>query len=1261
MADGVTAVTLNQVLTPIEAANLKFDPSGSYAGISTFTFTVTDNEGAVDATPATATITITNTPPVASDDNGFGVLGQPVTLNVLANDTDTENNLDPTSVEIVGANSPDGSLVVAGEGTWSVNLTTGAITFTPLPGFINDPTPISYTVKDLTGASSNAATVIVDYPPFKPVAVNDRETGTSGQPVLINVVANDVDPQSSLDPTTVKIVGTTNPGDALPVPGEGIWTVNPTTGAITFTPETGFTGDPTPISYTVVDNNTGAPSNPASITVDYPQTPPVANNDSANGISGQATTINVTGNDSDPENDLDPGSVKIAGTSNPGDSLVVLGQGTWSINPSTGAITFTPETGFTGDPTPISYTVKDRTGLSSNNATVSIDYPQTAPTAVNDSKFGVSGQAVSVDVVTNDSDPENDLDPTSVKIVGTLNPGDALFVADEGTWTVNPATGAITFTPLAGFTADPSPISYTVSDRTGLVSNAATVTVDYPQSAPIAVNDSVRGLNGQPATIDVVGNDSDPENDLDPTSVQIVGTSNPGDQLVVAGEGTWSVDPITGAITFTPEAGFIADPTPINYTVKDRTGLSSNPATVSVDYPPYAPVATNDSQSGQSGQPVTVDVLNNDSDPENDIDPTTVKIVGTTQPGESLVVINEGTWSVNASNGAITFTPNSGFTADPTAIRYTVNDSTGQTSNQATVTIDYPQTPPVAANDSQTGLMGQAVTIDVIANDSDPENDLAPGTVKIVGTNNPGDPLLVPNEGTWTINPSTGAITFTPITGFTADPTPISYTVEDRLGLISNPATVIVDYPQTAPLAVNDSQSGNTGHPITVDVIANDSDPDNDLDPKSVNIIGTAQPGADLVVTGEGTWSVNPTTGAITFTPEPGFTGDPTPIHYTVDDKTGLTSNQASVTLDYPQTAPTAINDSKTGNLGQAVVINVLNNDTDPENDLEPGSVQIVGTANPGESLSVAGQGTWSVNQTTGAITFRPIFGFTGDPTPISYTVMDRTGLISNPATVTVDYPDFIPIPPDNIWNAGNGSITPPKPIDPPKVDLGIVDKPHFYPILQMLDRLNNQPFGFDHLDLSAFKPYRDIDLPISREVDRIEHLRQFDDIFQRISSHGRSSWQLGGLRHSVTMQPKEVAADSQDFLSVHSKIVGNLLYVEFEHTVNQQAIYDIDHVHARLSDGRPLPEWLSFDQQNGLLSGIPPAGGEIIELQFSTTLQDGRVLSSAVEIEPDTGRLIKIEEPNQAMGHARFTDQVKQSADRFNVEKNALRSALKP
>ena len=52
-----------------------------------------------------------------------------------------------------------------------------------------------------------------------------------------------------------------------------------------------------------------------------------------------------------------------------------------------------------------------------------------------------------------------------------------------------------------------------------------------------------------------------------------------------------------------------------------------------------------------------------------------------------------------------------------------------------------------------------------------------------------------------------------------------------------------------------------------------------------------------LVVPGEGTWSVNTTTGAIIFTPVDGYSGDPTPIRYTVADDQGNRSNEATVTV----------------------------------------------------------------------------------------------------------------------------------------------------------------------------------------------------------------------------------------------------------------------------------------------------------------------------------------------------------------------------
>ncbi len=180
-----------------------------------------------------------------------------------------------------------------------------------------------------------------------------------------------------------------------------------------------------------------------------------------------------------------------------------------------------------------------------------------------------------------DFDPDGTLVPGSIDLApGTTGQQTTLTVAGEGSWTVD-GNGNVTFTPEAGFTDDPTPITYTIEDNEGLVSNPATIRVDY---VPIATDDtSLDNIVGSAVTVDVLANDNTGDA-ANPTTVQILGTPNPGDPLVVAGEGTWSVDPLTGAITFTPEAGFTGDPAPIQYTVDDDEGNTSNPATVTLDY-----------------------------------------------------------------------------------------------------------------------------------------------------------------------------------------------------------------------------------------------------------------------------------------------------------------------------------------------------------------------------------------------------------------------------------------------------------------------------------------------------------------------------------------------------------------------------------------------------------------------------------------------------------------------------------------------------
>ncbi len=210
----------------------------------------------------------------------------------------------------------------------------------------------------------------------------------------------------------------------------------------------------------------------------------------------------------------------------------------------------------------------------------------------------VDGSASAGNVADNDPDGSLDLatvdlDPTTAGVQSTLD------VIGEGDWAVD-AAGVVTFTPDAGFSDDPTPIPYTVSDNDGNVSNQATITIDY---VPVATDDSSTGNTTNTAvTVDVTSNDTTGDT-VDATTLQIVGTINPGDDLVVAGEGTWSVDGTSGEITFTPEAGFTDDPADITYTADDAEGNTSNAATVSIDYDRQPPVAVDDYEPRQHGRP----------------------------------------------------------------------------------------------------------------------------------------------------------------------------------------------------------------------------------------------------------------------------------------------------------------------------------------------------------------------------------------------------------------------------------------------------------------------------------------------------------------------------------------------------------------------------------------------------------------------------------------------------------------------------------
>ena len=114
-------VTVNQVLTPAQAAMLTYDPSGAFSGNDTFTFTATDNNGAVDATPATITIPVDKTVITATPDPVGTVVGinEVVELvNVLKNDTLNNDPLLITDVNLnVLVKDPNNVLTLKPDGT----------------------------------------------------------------------------------------------------------------------------------------------------------------------------------------------------------------------------------------------------------------------------------------------------------------------------------------------------------------------------------------------------------------------------------------------------------------------------------------------------------------------------------------------------------------------------------------------------------------------------------------------------------------------------------------------------------------------------------------------------------------------------------------------------------------------------------------------------------------------------------------------------------------------------------------------------------------------------------------------------------------------------------------------------------------------------------------------------------------------------------------------------------------------------------------
>jgi subtilisin-like proprotein convertase family protein len=298
-------------------------------------------------------------------------------------------------------------------------------------------------------------------------------------------------------------------------------------------------------------------------------------------------------------------------------------------------------------------------------------------------------------------------------------------------------------------------------------------TQDY---APIAQNFSLSTQQNQAASFNVLSHtyDTDGTYTIAPGSLSIL--SQPAN-------GTLSVNAQTGQIVYTPNFGFSGADS-FTYTVHDTNGVASRTATVTLDVGKLnqTPVANNDSTSTLAHTPVSIDILANDTDASGSLLPSTVKIVQ--QP-------NFGTVSVNPVTGIATYTPGPNFTVSD-SFQYTVSDSNGLTSNVATVTINLTQSTPVASSFSEPAadqnVVQQINVLNFVTGPADP------GHVTII---------TPPQNGTATVDPTTGIIRYTPLPNFFGTDS-LNYAVANSQGALSNAATVsLTVLPQGLPVALN--------------------------------------------------------------------------------------------------------------------------------------------------------------------------------------------------------------------------------------------------------------------------------------------------------------------------------------------------------------------------------------------------------------------------------------------------------------------------
>ncbi|WP_295525180.1 YSIRK-type signal peptide-containing protein [uncultured Streptococcus sp.] len=906
-----TAYTLNKL------GRYKVTVSGvdSNGVVTTPTVGGTDSGALTDDAVTETTYYIVVTEPEKSS----GAQGQKQTDSMADNFNDGKEGTTVSNYKLVDPKT--GAKVeslTTEEGTYTVDPTTGEVTFTPVEGFVGTANPVTVAA-DVTfnDESGNPVTVAVEnaYTPtvygIAPSA--DETTGKQGQTQTsksgkdrfseLNNTDNTLD-GTNVDWTTAaySLEGANAEGKVV-VDGEGTYTIDPTTGVVTFEPLPTFTGKAKGVNVQVSVTATDSEGNKVPVTSKGKYTPevtpvtPTGAPVTSEGKQGQEQTgkpVFTQGDETAPITINEQQPAKFVVNGQPVDDKEIPATkdgkevGKYVIDPLTGVVTFKPNKDFVGTPDPATVEVKDKNGTPAT-ATYTPTVTPVTPTAEPKETTGKQGQPQTQETESmfKQGDEVAPIDKTTVKLVDPSGNEVTTMPAmkdgkEVGTYTIDPTTGVITFQPNKDFTGTPDPAKVVAKDTNGTkveTTYTPTVTPVVPTAEPKETKD-VQGATQTGKPTFTPGADEVPMDDDTPATFE-----DGSKEKVIPGEGTYTVAP-DGTVTFVPEKTFTGTGTGVTVKRVDKNGTpvtAKYTPTVLPATPTATPAETTDIQGAlQKGLPqflggrVSVDGVQkivpiDETKPLELIDPSTGKVTN------EIVVPGEGTYTVY--NGVVEFRPEPQFVGKAKGVtvqRVDVNGTPVSTTYTPNVTPVTPTAEPAETTDIQ-GKEQNGKPEFKPGNPEVPMDDEVPATFEDGSTTK-----TIPGEGTYKVNPD-GTVTFTPEKTFTGKGTGVTVKRVDKNG-----TPVTAKYTPTVtpvtPEGTPAESEGPKGQPQTG---TPEFKPGNPNVPIDETVKPTFDDGTtEKKVPGEGTYTIDEN-GKVTFTPEPDFVGKAKGVTVKRVDKNG--------------------------------------------------------------------------------------------------------------------------------------------------------------------------------------------------------------------------------------------------------------------------------------------------------------------------------------------------------------------------------------